>query len=116
MRLSGFHMPRWWQALWRRRYPMGAQGRLELLPTESGERYLIEPMPCGCGYRVWWAGGQIGSHCATLGAAIRQARRHAAFHQRFREDMAARSIGHDIRRAIASYEQWKRDFEAPHGR
>lgn len=77
MRVSGFHMPRWWQAVWRRRYPMGTQGMIELYV--EGVAYRVRPMGCGCGYivRTAWTGGRIGSHCPTLGGAIRQARRHA---------------------------------------
>lgn len=74
MRVSGFHMPRWWQAAWRARYPMGATTHLDIM--FRGEKYCIQPMPCGCGYRTWWAGGLIGDHSPTLGGAIRRARRH----------------------------------------
>ena len=77
MKVSGFHMPRWWQNLWRRRYPMGPQGMIELYV--EGVAYRIRPMGCGCGYivRTAWTGARIGGHRPSLGAAIRQARKHA---------------------------------------
>jgi hypothetical protein len=84
MRLSSFKMPRWWQALWRARYPMGPTGWIDLSvdavdrPYALPEVYRIEPMSCGCGYTVWTdINQQVGGHYPTLGGAIRAARRHA---------------------------------------
>ncbi len=84
MRLSGFHMPGWWQSLWRRRYPMTALGHVDVNVPWPGDgregpaRYRIEPMACGCGYCVYdEIGIRVGEHRPTLGGAIRQARKHA---------------------------------------
>lgn len=85
MRLSGFHTPRWWQAIWRARYPMGVDGSLMVVAKVTGAHHLtykVRPMPCGCGYCVYRFGDRIGPHKATLGGAIRQARRHAASYAR----------------------------------
>lgn len=90
MRLSGFHMPRWWQACWRARYPMGVHGGI-LLTIEnpagphpwSMTAYRVEPMPCGCGYIVHnRLGDRVGPHYSTLGRAIRAARKDAASYAR----------------------------------
>jgi hypothetical protein len=75
MKVSSLKMPEWWQSLWRRRYPMGANGHLTVLVNDHF--YGVSPMKCGCGYRVWYSGQRIGSHRPTLGGALRQARRHA---------------------------------------
>lgn len=72
-------MPSWWQRWWRRRYPFPAgRGRIALkLYREDGTvgSYDIWPMECGCGYQVYDGWGDRLGHRATLGAAIRYARR-----------------------------------------
>lgn len=78
MRLSSLRAPKWWQRLWRSRYPMGAEAALVLYPEDGARTYTIRPMGCGCGYRVSLDGEVLGHHCPTLGMAIRRARDHAA--------------------------------------
>lgn len=81
MRPSSARTPRWWQALWRRRYPCGVEGRI-LVELDPYHRYVIRPMGCGCGYRAFYlrpAGGQerLGCHCPTLKGALRQIKHHS---------------------------------------
>lgn len=78
-RVSSARTPRWWRALWRRRYPMGVNGALTVWPDQNRPPgYAVMPLGCGCGYTVWRGSDRVGrAHYPTLGGAIRAAYRDA---------------------------------------
>jgi hypothetical protein len=82
MQLSSMRTPKWWQRAWNRRFPTTADGLIIVIPPD-GDEYVVRPMRCGCGYRVFAPGDFLASrhmpgHSPTIRGAMRRVRKHYA--------------------------------------